>query len=97
MGNEVEVELLADQHDVDAAYSEALDNLRVRKPTEAIKVKTASQEEQERKDYYVSIPSRSIRLSLETRLTRNSRLHALIGQRQVRIARNSRQTCRAGC
>jgi hypothetical protein len=48
------VELLADQHDVDAAYSEALDNLRVRKPMEAVKVKSASQEEQMQKDYYVS-------------------------------------------
>lgn len=56
VGNEVEVELLADQHDVDAAYSEALDNLRVRKPTATIKVKSTSEEEQARKDYYVSYP-----------------------------------------
>jgi chitin synthase len=53
-GKEVEVELLANQRDVDAAYSDALDNLRVRKPLEVVKKVSASEEEQERKDYYVS-------------------------------------------
>ena len=54
-GNEVEVELPAHQHDVDASYSEALDKLRVRAPTIENKVKSPSEEEQGRKDYYVSL------------------------------------------
>jgi chitin synthase len=53
-GNEVEVELPAHQHDVDAAYGEALDNLRVKKPVAVVKAKSTSEEEQGRKDYYVS-------------------------------------------
>jgi chitin synthase len=53
-GNEVEVELPAHQHDVDASYSEALDKLRVRAPTVENKVKSPSEDEQGRKDYYVS-------------------------------------------
>jgi chitin synthase len=53
-GKEVEVELMANQRDVDAAYSDALDNLRVRKPLEVVKKVSLSEEEQERKDYYVS-------------------------------------------
>jgi chitin synthase len=50
---EVEVELLADQKDVDAAYNDALDNLRIRKPLTKPMGLTASQLEQRQKDYYV--------------------------------------------
>lgn len=47
------MELLADQKDVDAAYNDALDNLRIRKPLEKPMGLTASQLEQRQKDYYV--------------------------------------------
>lgn len=50
----VEVELLADQKDVDAAYSDALDHLRVRQPQAAPAVRTRAQDEQQQKDYYAN-------------------------------------------
>lgn len=53
-GGIVEVELLAGQKDIDAAYSDALDNLRVRKPVTAPMAKTPAQEEQAQKDYYAN-------------------------------------------
>lgn len=53
-GKAVEVELLAEQYDIDQAYGQALDNLKVRRPTEEVKVSGAKQLEQEMKDYYVS-------------------------------------------
>lgn len=40
---------------MDAAYSEALDNLRIRKPIQEFKAKSLSAEEQERKDYYANV------------------------------------------
>lgn len=53
-GKAVELELLAEQHDIDAAYNQALDNLRVRKPQVEVVRKSGHQTDQERKDYYVS-------------------------------------------
>lgn len=53
-GSQVEVELPADQKDVDAAYSDALDNLRIRKPLDKPMGLTASQIELRQKDYYAN-------------------------------------------
>ncbi len=64
-GSQVEVELPADQKDVDAAYSDALDNLRIRKPLDKPMGLTASQIELRQKDYYVG---RIGRCSNEARL-----------------------------
>ncbi len=53
-GGKVEVELLADQIDVDTAYSESLDKLRLRQPLDKSYGISQDEKVQRQKDYYVS-------------------------------------------
>ena len=61
VGNQVEVELVSAQQDIDIAYQDALDNIRLKRARVDDDVQAPKKEmtEQQQKDIYVSLPALS--------------------------------------